>query len=95
MILKCATDPATGLPIGEWTLFADMPRAIAAPMAPWSIAEGFLWNARWGGSCVIRYAPDGSIDRIVEVPVSQVTCPAFGGTDLKTPIPHHLAQTRV
>jgi len=32
----------------------------------------------------VRHAPDGSIDRIVEVPVSQVTCPAFGGADLKT-----------
>jgi sugar lactone lactonase YvrE len=47
-------------------------------------SEGYLWNARWGGSCVVRHAPDGSIDRIIEVPVSQVTCPAFGGKDLKT-----------
>jgi sugar lactone lactonase YvrE len=47
-------------------------------------SEGYLWNARWGGSCVVRHAPDGSIDRVIEVPVSQVTCPAFGGPDLKT-----------
>ncbi|RYE56329.1 MAG: SMP-30/gluconolactonase/LRE family protein, partial [Hyphomicrobiales bacterium] len=35
-------------------------------------------------NCVVRHAPDGSIDRVIEVPVSQVTCPAFGGKDLKT-----------
>jgi sugar lactone lactonase YvrE len=47
-------------------------------------AEGFLWNARWGGSCLIRYAPDGRIDRIIEVPVKQPTSCVFGGDDLKT-----------
>lgn len=44
--------------------------------------EGFLWNAQWGGSRVVRYAPYGEIDFILEVPVSQPTCVAFGGSDL-------------
>jgi L-arabinonolactonase len=47
-------------------------------------AEGFLWNARWEGGCVIRFAPDGNIDRIIKVPASRVTCCAFGGPDLGT-----------
>jgi sugar lactone lactonase YvrE len=47
-------------------------------------AEGYLWNARWGGSCIIRYAPDGSIDRIIDVPVKQPTSCVFGGDDLTT-----------
>jgi L-arabinonolactonase len=47
-------------------------------------SEGFLWNGEWGGARVVRYAPDGSIDRIVEVPAQRVTCCAFGGPDLKT-----------
>ena len=46
--------------------------------------QGYLWSARWGGSCVARFAPDGTLDRIVELPVSRVTCPAFGGDDGKT-----------
>jgi sugar lactone lactonase YvrE len=82
-ILKCATDPDTGMPIGEWELFADVSGHRGYPDGAVVDSQGYLWNARWGGSCVIRYAPDGSIDRIVEVPVSQVTCPAFGGKDLK------------
>ena len=43
-----------------------------------------MWCARWGGGRVIRYAPDGSVDREVRFPVSQTSCPAFGGADLKT-----------
>lgn len=45
-------------------------------------AEGFLWSAQWGGGCVVRYGPDARVDRVVEVPVSQPTCCAFGGPDL-------------
>jgi sugar lactone lactonase YvrE len=82
-ILKCETDPQTGMPLGEWTLFADVSDHRGFPDGAVVDSEGYIWNARWGGSCVIRYAPDGTIDRIVEVPVSQVTCPAFGGEDLK------------
>lgn len=47
-------------------------------------AEGYLWNAQWGGSRIVRYAPDGSIERIVKMPVSQPTSCAFGGPDLAT-----------
>jgi sugar lactone lactonase YvrE len=83
-IMQVATDPATGLPVGEWTLFADLSEGRGYPDGAVVDSEGYLWNAKWGGSCVVRHAPDGSIDRVVEVPVSQVTCPAFGGPDLKT-----------
>ncbi len=83
-IMQVATDPDTGLPVGEWTLFADVADGRGYPDGAVVDSQGYLWNAKWGGSCVVRHAPDGSIDRIVEVPVSQVTCPAFGGPDLKT-----------
>jgi len=47
-------------------------------------AEGFLWNAQWGGSRVVRYAPDGSIERIVATPASQPSCVAIGGAGMDT-----------
>lgn len=84
VIQTVSLDPATGLPNGEWTTFFD---GEAPGGADGSVvdSEGYLWNARWGGSCVIRFSPDGKIDRIIEVPdVTRVSCPAFGGPDMKT-----------
>ncbi len=83
-ILAVDTDPATGRPVSEWRLFAEVPDGEGWPDGAVVDSEGYLWNARWGGSRVVRYAPDGSVDRVISVPVSQVTCPAFGGSDLKT-----------
>ena len=47
-------------------------------------AEGFLWTAEWGAWRVVRRAPDGSIDRVVEAPVEQPSACMFGGPDLAT-----------
>lgn len=45
-------------------------------------AQGYVWNAQWGGSRVVRYTPDGSQDLVLPMPVSQPTCVAFGGEQL-------------
>lgn len=47
-------------------------------------ADGYLWNAHWGGWRIVRYSPDGAVDRIVPMPVSQPTSLAFGGPALET-----------
>jgi sugar lactone lactonase YvrE len=83
-IMKVETDPETGIPVGEWSVFADVSEGRGYPDGAVVDSQGYLWNAKWGGSCVVRHAPDGSVDRVIEVPVSQVTCPAFGGPELKT-----------
>jgi len=46
--------------------------------------EGCLWNARWGAGKVVRYRPDGRIDREIVLPARQPSSCAFGGADLKT-----------
>ena len=46
-------------------------------------AQGYVWSARWGGWKIVRYAPDGRVDREVPLPVELVTSCAFGGPDLK------------
>ncbi len=59
----------------------------AAPGTPDGSAmdeEGCLWNARWDGGCVVRFAPDGRVDRVVRLPVARPTCVAFGGRDRRT-----------
>ena len=45
-------------------------------------SEGFIWVALWGGWGVHRFAPDGRLDRVISLPVSQVSACAFGGSDL-------------
>ncbi|XWN32922.1 MAG: SMP-30/gluconolactonase/LRE family protein [Devosia sp.] len=40
-------------------------------------SAGCLWNARWGGGCIVRITPRGQIDRVLEVPVTQPTNCAF------------------
>jgi len=45
-------------------------------------AAGFVWCAQWYGSQVVRYDPDGHVERRIALPVSQVASLAFGGPDL-------------
>ena len=45
-------------------------------------SEGCLWVAIWGGGCVLRLAPDGTVIARVDVPVSRVSSCVFGGDDL-------------
>ena len=59
-----------------------IPESAGAPDGLTVDAEGFVWVALWGGSAVHRYQPDGTLDRVVRVPVSQVTALTFGGANL-------------
>jgi sugar lactone lactonase YvrE len=83
-IRKVAINPETGLPTGDWEIFVDKGVIAGDPDGAVVDAEGFVWSARWMGKSVVRIAPNGKVDRIVNLPVSRVTCPAFGGKDLKT-----------
>jgi sugar lactone lactonase YvrE len=40
--------------------------------------DGCLWVALYGGSAVHRYTPDGRLDAVIHLPVTNVTCCAFG-----------------
>ena len=44
--------------------------------------EGCLWNALVYDGRLVRYRPDGSVDRIIEMPVKKVTSVMFGGPAL-------------
>jgi sugar lactone lactonase YvrE len=45
-------------------------------------SEGFVWSALCGGWRVVRYNPDGAIDREYRLPVPNPTSCAFGGRQL-------------
>lgn len=72
--------PANG-PLGDAAQFARTEPG-SAPDGSDVDALGRLWNAEWGGSRVTAYNPDGTVAGRLHVPVSQVTCVAFGGAGL-------------
>ncbi len=45
-------------------------------------SEGFVWNAGVYVGKLFRYAPDGSVDRVIDMPVRKVTSVMFGGPNL-------------
>lgn len=47
-------------------------------------AEGGVWSAKWDGGVVVRYRPDGVIDRVLDMPVRRPTSCMFAGPDLRT-----------
>jgi len=64
-------------------LLADFPRGL--PDGSTRDSEGGIWNCRVvSGSCVIRILPDGTIDRVIDLPCSWPTSCTFGGDDLDT-----------
>lgn len=73
-------DPQDG-PIGEPRIFAETLAGVH-PDGSCIDAEDHLWNAQWGGGEVVRYRPDGSVERRVKLPVSQPSCVTFAGNDL-------------
>jgi L-arabinonolactonase len=79
-IWRYAYDATLG-PVGDPQVFATT-TGNRYPDGSCIDSEDHLWNAQWGSGEVVRYRPDGSIERRIEVPVSQPSCPAFGGPDL-------------
>jgi sugar lactone lactonase YvrE len=45
-------------------------------------AEGGLWIAHWAGGRISRFLPDGTLDRSIALPASNITSCAFAGADL-------------
>jgi sugar lactone lactonase YvrE len=75
-------DSESGSIANERPFLKDFPRGL--PDGSTVDSEGFLWNCRFYGGCIVRMAPDGTIDRVVEMPVRNPTTCTFGGDDLKT-----------
>jgi sugar lactone lactonase YvrE len=72
---------ATGA-IANRRTFAHMDEGIPDGLAV--DVEGGVWIALYGGAAVRRYAADGTLDTVVPLPVTNPTCPAFGGDDFAT-----------
>lgn len=76
-------DPSTGAASNR-RIFAHLPSDHGVPDGMTVDSEGFLWNAHLDGGRIARYAPDGTIDRVIEMPIRKPTSCAFGGERLDT-----------
>lgn len=76
-------DPADGAILGRRP-FADYGATGDRPDGACVDVDGCLWAAFFAGGRIVRYRPDGTIDRTIELPVTNPTCLCFGGRDLKT-----------
>ena len=47
-------------------------------------SEGCYWSAIYGAGKLLRFDPDGKVEREVILPVRNPTMPAFGGADWRT-----------
>jgi sugar lactone lactonase YvrE len=81
-IYRFSFEPDSGA-LSQRRIFASKPGR-GLPDGSCVDAEGYLWNARWGGGCLIRFAPNGQVDRVIELPITNPTSCTFGGADLAT-----------
>lgn len=73
-----AFDAVTGS-LGQRRIFADLGAMPGGPDGATIDAEGYLWWAQFDGGCLVRYAPDGAMDRVIRLPVTKPTSCSFGG----------------
>lgn len=69
--------------LGARTVFARDPAGYV-PDGLTVDSEGFVWAAKWDGGRVVRYAPDGRVDRELLLRVSRPTSCMFVGSSLDT-----------
>src|SRR5215467_10896569 len=59
--------------IGPRRVLATMDDRPGVPDGSSVDAEGFVWNAVFDGGCLLRYSPDGRLDRTVQLPDTGTT----------------------
>ncbi len=74
-------DPGTG-GISNKRCFARMEHEGAGFDGATVDAEGGVWSTLVYVGKLVRYNPDGSLDRVIDMPVKKVTSVMFGGPDL-------------
>ena len=82
VLYRVAIDPANAMPVGNPATLYDHRGGVGGLDGAVVDAEGLIWNARWGGSCIDVYTPTGGRVRSIRVPARQPSCPAFVGRNL-------------
>ena len=70
--------------LGGRRVFAQLEANDGLPDGLTVDAQGYVWSAVWDGWRLIRFAPDGTLDREIHLPVQRPTSCMFGGPLLDT-----------
>jgi sugar lactone lactonase YvrE len=65
-------------------LFADMTNMRGRPDGATVDSDGCYWIAGNDGSCLLRFTPEGTLDRELELPFTKPSMCCFGGAKLDT-----------
>jgi sugar lactone lactonase YvrE len=76
-------DVESGVPSNR-RVFADLHQHVGRPDGAAVDAEGCYWICANDAGCLLRFTPDGKLDRRVNVPMLKPSMCAFGGDDLST-----------
>ena len=82
-IVAFAYDLDTGR-VSDERVFADVVADDGLPDGLTVDADGGVWVCLFSGARIRRYRPDGTLDREIRLPLTNPTCPGFGGSDLRT-----------
>lgn len=74
-------DSRTGT-LSRKRVFVKVPESEGIPDGLTVDAQGFIWTAQWYGSQIVRYDPEGKVERRIAMPAKQVSSVMFGGKDL-------------
>ena len=76
-------DTDTGMP-HDRRVFADLNHHVGRPDGAAVDADGCYWTCANDAGCLLRFTPEGKLDRTVAVPAVKPSMCAFGGDDLST-----------
>jgi len=80
-VYACDVSPRSG-ELSNKRTFVRVPRDEGCPGQLAVDREGFVWTPQWYGAQVVRYDPEGRVERRIGIPAQQVSGLAFGGDDL-------------
>jgi len=62
-------------------IFMETPDDSGVPDGMTVDACGYVWSAKWDGSCLERYSPEGKLMQRLPMPAKKTSCITFGGED--------------
>jgi sugar lactone lactonase YvrE len=68
--------------LGPRETFLQFPEEWGSPDGMCCDSAGGIWIAHWGAGCISRFLPDGTRERFIELPASQITKCTFAGDNL-------------